>query len=362
MMRKVNWVSVLLMGAVLIAVQARADTPPGTTTVGGTMFTDFTDLNQDVMSQSTAGSTSTSSNSYGVDVKRFYLVVNHNFDDIWSANLTTDFNYVSADKETQLFVKKAYVQANLSNAASFRVGSADMPWIPFDEGIYGYRFVENTLIDRLHFGNSADWGLHFLGHTDGNFANYALSAVNGGGFRNPSRSKSMDFEGRLAVMPVKGLILAVGAYSGELGQNTSSLAPGTPINTATRQDALVAYKTSRLTLGAEYFHASNFTSALITSNQTDSASGYSLFGSLNLTDNGLAVFARYDNADPSKDLNPSQKDKYYNFGISFPVNKNITWAIAYKHESLSSSPVLTTTSTVTNTTTKEIGVWAQIKF
>ncbi|MGH8321425.1 MAG: hypothetical protein ACRESI_05665, partial [Gammaproteobacteria bacterium] len=116
MMRKVNWVSVLLMGAVLIAVQAHAGTPPGTTTVGGTMFTDFTDLNQDVMSQSTAGSTSTSSNSYGIDVKRFYLIVGHNFDDIWSANLTTDFNYVSADKETQLFVKKAYVQAKLSNA------------------------------------------------------------------------------------------------------------------------------------------------------------------------------------------------------------------------------------------------------
>lgn len=360
--RKIYWVSVILAGAVIFTLQAHAGTSPGATTVGGTMYTDFTDLNQDLTSQSTAGSTSTSSNNYGIDIKRFYLVVDHNFDNIWSANLTTDFNYVSADKETQLFVKKAYVQAKLSDAATFRMGSADMPWIPFDESIYGYRFVEPTLIDRLHFGNSADWGAHFLGHTGNNFVDYALSAVNGGGYKHPGRSKAMDFEGRLAIMPVNGLIIAVGAYTGELGQDTSSLAPGTPINTATRQDALIAYKTSQLTLGAEYFHASNFTPALITSNQTDSASGYSLFGSLSLTDDGIALFVRYDNADPSKDLNPSEKDKYYNFGISFPANQNITWAVAYKHEDLSLGPVITTTATVTDTTTKEIGVWAQIKF
>ena len=46
--------------------------------------------------------------------------------------ITTDFNYVSNDEETQLFIKKAYLQAKLSDAFVGRVGSADMPWIPFD--------------------------------------------------------------------------------------------------------------------------------------------------------------------------------------------------------------------------------------
>jgi hypothetical protein len=40
-------------------------------------------------------------------VKRFYLGVDHKFNDVWSANLTTDFNYVSGDGETNLLVKKA---------------------------------------------------------------------------------------------------------------------------------------------------------------------------------------------------------------------------------------------------------------
>ena len=345
-MWKIQWASMIVAGVALITLQAHADTPPETTTVGGTMFTDWSYQGQDT------NGTATNNQGYGLDVKRFYLVVNHSFDDIWSANLTTDFNYVATNKETQLFVKKAYVQAKLSNAAIFQMGAADMPWIPFDEGVYGYRFVENTLIDRLGFGTSSDWGIHFSGNDANNIVNYNVALVNGGGYKNPSRTKSMDWEGRVAFMPVDGLIIAVGGYTGDLGQNTST----TPaINTATRYDGLIAYKTSKYTVGAEYFHANNFGSAYIATPATNSASGYSLFGNVTIADNGTALFARYDNADPSKGVDPSQKDKYANAGISFPTaNKNITWALVYKYENLSDN----TTSTVT----RQYGVWAQIKF
>ncbi|MDE2460624.1 MAG: carbohydrate porin [Gammaproteobacteria bacterium] len=342
-MRKIYWAGLLLVGLAGLAGQAQADNTPGSTTVSGTMFTDWTYLNQQ------QNGADTSASGYGIDVKRFYLGVDHSFDDIWSANLTTDFNYLKTDSETQLFIKKAFVQAKLSQAVTFRLGSADMPWIPFDESIYGYRFVENTLIDRLHFGNSADWGVHFLGSNG--WSNYAVSLVNGGGYKNPTRTKSMDWEGRWAFYPVSGLVIAIGGYTGDLGQNTAT----TPaLNTANRQDALIAYKTEVVTLGTEYFHASNFTPAAITTNATDSASGYSLFGSVKIADNGTALFARYDNADPSKDLDPSKKDKYYNAGISFPANRNITWAVAYKYEDLADSK--------TDLKNREIGVWAQIKF
>src|SRR6185503_7638094 len=116
--------------------------------------------------------------------------------------------------ETQVFVKKAYVQAHFSDTATLRAGAADMPWIPFVEGIYGYRFVEKTLLDRLKFGSTVDWGAHGFGHSDGGSVNYAASIVNGGGFRNPGRSKGMDVEARLGFVPVDGLTLAVGGYSG----------------------------------------------------------------------------------------------------------------------------------------------------
>src|SRR5690348_10649232 len=194
------------------------------TTFSGKMFFDFSNIDQ---KNSDTGKTDASGT--GLDVKRFYLGVDHKFNDIWSANLTTDFNYVSADGETNLFVKKAYVQGKFDQAAVLRIGSADMPWIPFVESYYGFRYVENTLTDRLKYANSADWGLHLGGDLGANkVANYAVSVVNGGGYKNPSRSKGVDIEGRVGFVPFEGMIVAVGGYSGHLGKETESIdAPNT---------------------------------------------------------------------------------------------------------------------------------------
>ena len=127
-----------------------ADADAASTKVGGNAFIDFTHIDQ------TRGGSKTAASGNGLDVKRFYLSIDHTFNDIWSANLTTDFNYVSADGETQLFVKKAYLQGTFDKLATLRVGSAGMPWIGFVEDWYGYRFVEPTLVDRNKFGNVAE--------------------------------------------------------------------------------------------------------------------------------------------------------------------------------------------------------------
>ena len=188
------------------------------TTLSGKMYFDFTNIDQ---KNSDTGSTN--ANGTGIDVKRFYLIVDHKFDDIWSANLTTDFNYVSNDGETNLFVKKAYVEGKFDPAFKLRIGSADMPWIPFVENYYGFRYVENTLTDRLKYANSADWGLHAAGDFGASkTVNYAVSVVNGNGYKNPSRSKGVDVEGRVGFVPVENMIIAVGGYSGHRGQETQN--------------------------------------------------------------------------------------------------------------------------------------------
>lgn len=109
---------------------------PGTTSVTSTLSINWTCLGQ------TQNYVETGAIGYGIDVKHFYLGVDHGFDHIWAMNLTTDLNYTNATGETQLFVKNAYVQARLDQSATFRLGAAAMPWISFDEAIYGYRFVE----------------------------------------------------------------------------------------------------------------------------------------------------------------------------------------------------------------------------
>ena len=310
------------------------------TRISGTSFIDFSNIDQ------TSNGKKTAASGTGLDVKRFYLQVDHKFNDIWSANLTTDFNYVSNDGETQLFVKKAYLQGTFAPLATLRVGSANTPWIPFVEDWYGYRFVENTLIDRLKFGTSADWGLHLLG--DNGLFNYQASILNGGGYKNPTRSNSVDFEGRAGLQPIKGLMLAVGGYTGDLGKDTAA----TPaLHDAHRYDAMLAYKNDSLRVGAEWFRANDWNN--VTTPATDSADGWSLWGSYDFA--AASIFARYDRANTSKDLDPSLKDTYYNIGVSFPVTKGVRVAVAYKNEQLRDDSKI-------DTKTREIGAWSEVKW
>lgn len=323
------------------------------TSLSGKMFVDFSSIDQ---KNSDTGKTDAS--GVGIDVKRFYLGVDHKFNDIWSANLTTDFNYVSSDSETNLFVKKAYVQGKFDQAAVLRIGSADMPWIPFVENYYGFRYVENTLTDRLKYANSADWGLHLGGDLGANkVANYAVSVVNGGGYKNPSRSKDVDVEGRVGFVPFEGMIVAVGGYSGHLGKETQNIqAP----HTAQRGDVMVAYADKTVRVGAEYFTAKNWGN-LVLSPKSDKADGYSLWGSVALTDE-LALFARYDNAKLSKDLDRNSKDVYYNLGLQYQVTKGFKLAAVWKHEKADHSATVPAPLHVQNVKTNEVGVFGEVAF
>lgn len=368
-------VSLAVSAALMAPLAAHADA--GATTIGGVIFADFTSVN------SQNKGTDVDPNGFGIDVKRGYFIVNHSFDDVWSAALTTDFNFATyknsctvaggtlgetcsvttTTPETQLFVKNLYLQGKFDNALVFRFGEFGMPWIPYAEGVYGYRFVENTLIDRSGvlggykpFGNSTDWGVNLNG--DGGIWNYSAAIVEGNGYKNPSRSKTMDFEGRLGLVPVDGLIIGLGYYTGDLGQDTEANEAanvGISKNTASRTDALVAWKADGLTVGLEYFTADNFGTKLIFSNTTDKADGYSVYGSYDFPGTQFGVFGRYDNVKPSKDVDSSLQDKYYNAGFAIKTNSNITWALAYKSEKLTDSAGVDLKDT-------EFGVWAQIKY
>src|SRR4051812_16859468 len=112
-MRKQILVAAVIAGIAANMTATAADmSGTETTTVGGNLFIDFTNINfkNDDVKQSAKSGT-------GLDVKRGYLIVNHTFDDMWSANITTDFNYEGGTtNETQVFIKKAYLQAKLSDA------------------------------------------------------------------------------------------------------------------------------------------------------------------------------------------------------------------------------------------------------
>lgn len=293
----------------------------------------------------------TDKSGFAFDIKRFYLGVDHKFNDQWSMNLTTDFQYSSAISSTEVYLKKAYVQYKLSDAFVLRAGAADLPWVPFAENYYGMRYIENTLIDRLKFGTSADWGLHAGGKVADGSMEYAVAALNGNGYKNPSRSKGLDFEGRLSFAPTDKTVLAIGAYSGTLGKEKQTV---NAQHTANRMDFLAAYASGNTRFGVEYFQAKNWNNVLTVA--TDKATGWSLWGSMGLNEKGVTVFGRYDRSDISKTLDPSLQDTYYNLGVEFPIAPGVKIATVYKHTDQRNDV------RSKDLKTDEFGVWGEFRF
>ncbi len=285
------------------------------------------------------------------DIKRFYLGVDHKFDENWSMNLTTDFQYSSAISSTEIYLKKAYIQYKLSDAFVLRAGATDLPWVPFAENSYGMRYVENTLVDRLKYGTSADWGVHASGKVAGGAMEYAVAALNGNGYKNPSRSKGLDFEGRVSYAPTASTVIGVGAYSGTLGKEKETV---DALHTANRMDFMAAYASGNTRFGVEYFQAKNWNNVLTAA--TDKASGWSTWGSVGLGQKGITLFGRYDKSDVSKTLDPSLQDTYYNVGVEFPMIKGIKLATVYKHTDRSND------SKSVDLSTDEFGVWGEFRF
>ncbi len=326
-------------------IKMAAAANPVETRISAKLFVDVSNLD----AENAAGAKLASSGT-GLDVKRFYLGITHVFDKMWSMNINTDSAYSSSTGAVSTFIKTAYVQAKFAPEFIVQLGSANQPWIPFDEDLYTYRYVENTLIDRLKFGNSADWGVHVLGSNG--IVSYNVAVVNGGGYKNPTRSKGMDVEGRLSVQPVEGLTLAVGGYYGKLGKDIEG-SPAT--RTASRYDALVSYGTKQFQIGGEYFSESDW--GFTNSPSSDKGDGYSVFGRVKLGDQPYWVFGRWDTDKPSKKLHPDMKENYFNLGVEYVALKGVNLALVYKYDHIdnpASASALAKSS--------EIGMFAQVAF
>lgn len=333
------------------------------TTIGGTAYIDFSNIEHKVtgVKQADEGT--------NFDLKRFYVAIDHKFDDVWSANLTTDVTYDSTTKASQIFIKKAFLQAKVyGDMFTVRVGSSDLPWVPFVEGLYGYRYVENTLIDRTKFGTSADWGAHFFGKFEDGLIAYQVSVINGAGYKadpiggGANRSKDLDVEGRVNIN-WNGFVLGVGGYDGKLGKDVEGGAP--TYHTATRFDAVAAYSTGDIHAGFEYFSASDWNNVLTTT--SDRAQGYGGFVSYKFMPE-FAVFGRYDYVTPNDHTNSKLHDNYYNFGVTWSPTKIVDLSLVYKHDDATHGTLATSNGTIGSTTPglsgayNEIGLFTQLKW
>jgi hypothetical protein len=427
-MRKHLTIAVILAGCAAATSVFAADLG-NSTTVGGQAFFDFTNISEH-QGQSNGTDPTVAPSGTGFDVKRFYLTVDHQFNDVFSADLTTDAQYASnstlvsgasvtctgaakptgttcptgssvasvtpttttvntGGSATELMVKYLYVAAKLNDAATIRVGSYAMPWVQYVDGITGYRWVEKSVGDRLSLASTADWGVNASGSLFNNLVAYSSSVVDGGGYKNPTRTKYPDFEARLTSKPFDWLDVGVGYYNGHLGQITVATENYDSSN-AIRWDGLVSVNVIGFRVSAEYIDAKNYktvnsltagvfgTEDVVASSpttvlNTDAAKGYSLLASyaFNATWN---IFARHDDLSLSEDVLPGLKDKFSDAGIDYKALKSLDLALVYKNERVydgaatigsadaNSSYVIGGATSKTNGTFREVGLYAQYKF
>ncbi len=298
------------------------------------------------------------------ELKRFYVGIDHKFNDTFSGNITTDVTAPSGQGAT-LYVKKAYLQAKINKALVVKLGAADMPWIPYVEGVNGYRHIEKTITDLDGFGTSSDWGMHVSGDLADGLVSYQVSAVNGAGYKDIHATKSVDFEGRLSVK-YKGFDVAVGGYTGKLGNNTqTNVNAGVFYRNATRFDALVAYKGNiqnvGFSVGGEYFFAKNW--KVKTTSPEDATAGYSVFASVSPVKQ-WSVFGRYDWVQQKRDtvadssLRPT--DHFYNVGIQYSPAKIVDLALVYKRDKGDNAVAIGNLNQ--GVTRDEIGLYGQFRF
>ncbi len=288
----------------------------------------------------------------GFDLKRFYLGASYRLSPVFSAHFLTDVG--DQAKHFDVFVKNAYIQAKLMPALIVRAGVANNPWFPYAEDRYGMRFVENTLVDRLGYGSSADWGLHVLGDFANGMLGYQVSIVNGNGYANPTRAQVPSVEARVNAQFAGHLYVALGGAASQLGQNTAETSK-LKLHTGTREDLLVAWDAPTLRVGLEGFLAHDYTAKEVTGAE-DTARGATVYASWRFLP-ALSVFGRFDYAQPDADTDASVRDTYYNAGVDYSPFSFWDLALVYKGETVDSGSALpgTLQGTVLATSNGPIG-------
>ena len=376
-----------MLAALSVAVFAAASArtaAAGETTFAGTIFTDITHRSN----EDDANGAKTADSGFGIDLTRFYFTSIYKHDDRWSANFTADVcdkvtvavGGVTSTKSRrcEVFIKKAYIQAHFSDPVNFRLGAADLAWVPYIEADNRYRYVEPVLADHYSFGSSTDWGLHFYGRTG--VINYQVSAVNGGTYSESStfRTKSVDIEARVAVEPIAGLKVAIGGYTGKRGQELETPPANTTFQNAKRLDAMASYSTPRFRIGGEWMQAEDWNSVTVprptppARPRSDETEGYSLWAAVVFTPT-LEAFGRYDSLDFNTefgDLNdanagkPGPEGTYAHLGLQYQINSAYLASLAWKHFDVENGRIsgVGSGNIARGGEYDEIGVWMQFKW
>ncbi len=227
-------------------------------------------------------------------------------------------------------------------SSRFLAGLADLPWVPYEEAVWGYRFQGTVFPDREGYLTSTDLGVNWRMDLPRKRGDLHLSVVNGEGWAKPEIGKYKDVHLRFTLSPFRAG-WAKDVFLGAFGStgNYDGVAAGQPRK---RQRAILqgGYRGTHLRLMGSYLWADDPASAMqgkhpslaARAGQLAQARGFSLFAVFNL---GLfspqaekwELIARHDRLDPDQFI-PNNSHQRWILGGSYRWNPHVQTLLDYE--------------------------------
>jgi hypothetical protein len=312
---------------------AAGHTPPDDTpaaAVGVTIFTNYTNTTDPKITDADGNSVSASA----FEVARAYVNVTGKVSHLVSFRVTPDVagrfstslaapatgqrastNY---DGSLVFRLKYAFGQLNLDDwlpkGSWVRFGQQQTPVIDFLEGVYRYRFQNNTFPEKEGLLSSSDVGLsaHYAFVND--YGDIHVGYYNGDTYTRAEPNDQKALQGRFTVRPLprkpvlKGLRLTA-FYDADKYVKSAD---------RNRFVGSLTFEHKNLNLGADYVDAKDQTSAKLAAVKSN---GWDVWVTPRLN-NGIEGFFRYDNFKPNKDVDALKKRTMFGAAYWFKTAKS----------------------------------------
>ncbi|HCS13024.1 MAG: hypothetical protein COS82_05520 [Zetaproteobacteria bacterium CG06_land_8_20_14_3_00_59_53] len=311
-----------------------------------------------VKADTTTAAGTVSTKTFGQNVDRAYFTAKYNFNDDWMMRFTTDMgNEPSLGKKQNIYLKYAYVEGKLAGkAAVLRLGQSHTPWIDYEQGLWGHRYVAKVMIDQYKFDDSSDVGVGLKGKLADGLIGYWVTETNGLGYGTgnaPTGNQGLDFNSRLGIYPVDGLTLDFQFRDGYRGTKVNAAGVTTTGVKSTLMQAMATYSFDDYRLGfniisnkdkansatASTTHGGNVSSGYATAAIGDQVkSNGTAVWATGKFGGGFGAFARYENMTNKLTNgvagNQSEKLNRYVIGAEYTVTKGIDFSLALDNTKL----------------------------
>lgn len=286
------------------------------------------------------------------NLNRIYLRFDTRLWDKGSVRYTLEGGDLRAEGARQplaVATKHFYLEVRdaLHKHSYLRFGLADLPWVAYEEGLWGYRVQGTVFTDRQGYLSSTDFGVAAGGSFPGSYGSWQVSLVNGETWTGREKGKHKDGHGRLSLYPLGGagglgrdLLIAgaatVGTYDGLATSSALDRRRFIVLAGIARPQKVTLLGQAVWTRDPADALKGRYPSLAPNAGQLSDGRGVSIFGRLNF---GLLsahrgakkweLIGRYDRLDPDKRIPDNGLDRWI-AGIVYAPNRWVSSLLTFE--------------------------------